>query len=150
MEPYNPCSLTIMNIFALIIGISISILVILHFKKRQLESSKFAYPILLITFPFYYFAFAVYGNDAKAIPLEFLGGLIFFIIPVLSLKLSDFYKFNILALGYILHGFYDVIHNMFFINAGTPVWWPEFCGVIDIIIGLYLVSLAFRLRDRPA
>lgn len=139
-----------MNIFALIIGISISILVILRFKKRRLESSKYTYPILLITFPFYYFVFAVYGNAYNAIPLEFFGGLIFFIIPLISLKLNDFYKFNILALGYILHGVYDVIHDMFFINAGTPVWWPEFCGVIDIILGLYLVSLAFRLRGRLA
>lgn len=135
-----------MNILALIIGIVVSILIIVRFKKTRLESSKFAYSFLLITFPFYYFAFAVYGNDYTVIPLELFGGLVFFGIAILSLKFSDFYKFNFLALGYILHGIYDVTHNMFFVNAGTPVWWPEFCGVIDIILGLYLVNLAFRHR----
>jgi len=137
-----------MNILAFFTGISIAILVILHFKKTRLESSKFAYSLLLLNFPFYYFAFAVYGNDYTVIPLEFLGGLVFFIIAVLSLKFNDFYKFNFLAFGYILHGIYDINHNMFFINAGTPVWWPEFCGIIDIILGLYLLTLAFRLRVR--
>lgn len=139
-----------MNILAFIIGIVVSILIIVPFKKTRLESSKFAYSFLLITFPFYYFAFAVYGNDYTVIPLEFLGGLVFFGIALLSLKFSDFYKFNFLALGYILHGIYDVTHNSFFVNVGTPVWWPEFCGVIDIILGLYLVNLAFRHRVKHA
>ena len=139
-----------MNILAFIIGIAVSILVIVHFKKNRLESSKFAYSFLLFTFPFYYFVFAVYGNDYAVIPSEFLGGLLFFSIAILSLRFSDFYKFNFLALGYILHGIYDVTHHMFFINAGTPVWWPEFCGVIDIILGLYLVILAFKLRVKLA
>jgi|TARA_R100001377_G_scaffold69194_2_gene44486 hypothetical protein len=139
-----------MNILAFIIGIAVSILIIVHFKKTRLESSKFAYSFLLFTFPFYYFVFAVYGNDYAVIPSEFLGGLVFFSIAILSLRFSDFYKFNFLALGYILHGIYDVTHHMFFINAGTPVWWPEFCGVIDIILGLYLVILAFKLRVKLA
>ena len=139
-----------MNILAFIIGIAVSILVIVHFKKNRLESSKFAYSFLLFTFPFYYFVFAVYGNDYAVIPSEFLGGVLFFSIAILSLRFSDFYKFNFLALGYILHGIYDVTHHMFFINAGTPVWWPEFCGVIDIILGLYLVILAFKLRVKLA
>jgi len=137
-----------MNILAFFIGILISILVILHFKKTRLESSKFAYSLLLITYPFYYFAFAVYANNYAVIPLEFLAGLIFFIIAVVSLKFSGFYKFSFLAFGYILHGIYDISHNIFFINAGTPIWWPEFCGIIDIILGLYLLTLALRLRVR--
>ena len=139
-----------MNILAFIIGIFVSILVILHFKKTRLESSKFGYSFLLITFPFYYFIFAVYGNDYAAIPLEFMGGLVFFVIAIYSLKFSDFYKFIFLASGYILHGIYDVTHNMFFFNAGTPIWWPEFCGVVDIILGLYLLTLAFRFRVKVA
>ncbi|KTF18373.1 DUF6010 family protein [Pseudoalteromonas sp. H105] len=136
-----------MNIPAFTIGIVVSIFLIGHFKKSRLESSKFTYAFLLITFPLYYFAFAVYVNDYAVIPLELMSGLVFFGIAILSLRLTNFYKFNLLALGYLLHGIYDIIHHMLFINAGTPVWWPEFCGVIDIIIGLYLMNLAFKLRD---
>jgi hypothetical protein len=75
---------------------------------------------------------------------------VFFIIAIASLKFSDFYKFTLLAFGYVLHGVYDVIHNSIFTNVGTPTWWPEFCGVVDITIGLYLLILAFRLRSLAA
>ncbi len=137
-----------MNILAFVIGIVVSIIVIVRLKKTRLEKSRFAYPLLLFTFPFYYFIFAIFGNDYVAIPLEFLGGLLFFVIAVFAVKLHGFYKFNLLAIGYILHGVYDVTHNQLFINVGTPVWWPEFCGVVDIIIGLYLINVAFKSRVR--
>lgn len=73
-----------------------------------------------MTFPFYYFAFAIYGNDYKALTLEFIAGLLFFISGFLALKLSDFFKFSILAFGYIFHAVYDITHDMLFLNAGTP------------------------------
>lgn len=135
-----------MNILAFIVGIVISIFVILRFKKSRLEYSKFGYSLLLITFPFYYFLFAAYSNRYEVLLLEFLGGFVFFILAFLSIRYSDFYKLNLLGFGFILHGIYDISHDIFFINAGTPSWWPEFCGVIDFIIGLYLLALAFRHR----
>lgn len=135
-----------MNILAFTIGFIVAIIVIVRFRKSRLEKNRLAYSMLLISFPFYYFGFAIYGNNYATIPLEFLGGLIFFVIALLSLKLDDYHQFSLLAFGYILHGVYDITHDMLFINAGMPSWWPEFCGVIDIVIGLYLVSLAFRSR----
>lgn len=137
-----------MNIFALIIGVLISIIVILRFKKTRLERSKFTYALLLFSFPFYYILFAIYSNDYQAISLEFVGGLLFFIIAMSAVKLEGFYKFNLLAIGYVFHGVYDVTHHIFFVNKGTPIWWPQFCGVIDIIIGLYLIALAFRFDSQ--
>lgn len=139
-----------MNLLAFNIGILISIFIILRFKKSRLESGKLTYSLLLITFPFYYIAFAIYGDDYRAIQFEFLGGSVFIIIAITSLKFDNFYRFNLLAFGYILHGIYDVFHKLFFTNAGTPIWWPEFCGVIDITLGLYLVVLAFRSRESVA
>lgn len=139
-----------MNISAFIIGILLSIFIIVCFKKARLENSKFAYSALLFTFPFYYFIFAIYGKDYTAIPLELAGGLLFFGIAILALKFSNFNKLIILSIGYILHGVYDVIHNVFFINLGIPIWWAEFCGSIDIILGVYLLSLAFKHQTKSA
>ena len=135
-----------MNIVALNIGFLVSIFLIIFFNKSRLEDSKFSYPLLLFTLPIYYLIFAIYGNDYPALIFESLAGFIFFIITFLTLKFSAFYKFNLLALGYILHGVYDITHTMFFINKGMPVWWPEFCGVIDVFVGLYLINLAFKSR----
>lgn len=137
-----------MQIVALTIGILVAIGVIVHFKKTRLENSKFAYALLLITFPFYYFAFAIYGNDYKALALEFSGGSLFWIVGFCALKSKDSFKFSLLAFGYSCHALYDVTHNRLFLNAGTPTWWPEFCGAVDLIIGLYLASLALKYRVR--
>lgn len=137
-----------MNLTALFIGIAVAIFVIIHFKKTRLEGSKLAYAILLFTFPFYYLAFAIFGDDYTAIPFELLAGLLFFIIAALSVKLKHFYKFNLLAFGYILHGVYDITHNNLFINSGTPTWWPEFCGSVDILLGVYLMTVAFKYKAK--
>jgi hypothetical protein len=62
----------------IIIGTLVSIIIIVRFKQTGLENNKFAYVLLLFTFPLYYFAFALYGHDYKALPLELLGSLLFF------------------------------------------------------------------------
>lgn len=134
-----------MNIFAFTIGVLVSVFIILRFKKSRLENSKLAYPALLITFPFYYFAFAAF-EERSVLALELLVAIVFFIIAILSIMFDGPLNHCLLAFGFILHGAYDVTHNLFFVNPGSPIWWPEFCGVIDVILGGYLAIWAFRSR----
>lgn len=136
----------IINLLALVLGICISVIIIMRFKTSRLENSKSAYAILLFTFPLYYFLFAMLAKDFAALLLEVAVGSLFFTIAFFALRLVRMPKFGLLAFGYILHGIYDVVHNLMFINAGTPDWWPAFCAVIDIIIGVYLVYLAYKHR----
>ncbi len=35
-----------------------------------------------------------------------------------------------------------------FTNAGTPEWWFEFCGSIDVILGVYLIYFAMKIPNR--
>ncbi len=49
-----------------------------------------------------------------------------------------------------MHAIYDYYHDDLFINPGTPTWWPEFCGSIDIIIGVYIIYLALMLEKRKS
>ena len=142
--------LTDMNLIALLLGVLIAAFIIIYFHKTRLECGKFAYVYLLFSFPFYYFFFAFYGNDYRALTIELIAGLIFFFIAIKSLKLTGFIKFKVLAIGFIGHGVYDAIHNHLFSNAGIPLWWPEFCGIIDIMIGLYLIWLAFQYKESHA
>lgn len=135
-----------MNKLAFIIGLIISMIIIVRFKQTRLENSKLSYSLLLFTFPIYYLIFAIYNKDYEAVAFEVFVGLLFFSIVILSLNLSTFYRFGLLTIGYLLHGVYDVTRNEIFINTGTPLWWPEFCGVIDIFIGLYLAYLTFNSR----
>lgn len=81
-----------------------------------------------------------------ALPNELLYGGVFFLIALCSKRLASSAWLALLAAGYLLHGVYDVIHDGLFINGGVPLWWPEFCGTVDIVIGLYLLWLALSSR----
>lgn len=127
-----------MNITAFSLGIALSIVIIVFFKHEDMFNRGKPYAYLLFTFPFYYFLFALWGKDLQIIPLEMLAGIPFFIITFIALKFAIKARLQLLALGFVLHGLYDVIHVWIFTNIGTPLWWPEFCGVIDLILGGYL------------
>jgi peptidoglycan/LPS O-acetylase OafA/YrhL len=137
-----------MNIYALTIGIITAILIIWHFKRRKLEKSKLPYPILLATFPLYYFVFALYSSDYVALYKEIGVGFIFLVLALLAIKSNRKASSLLVAIGCIAHGIYDAYHNMLFINNGTPSWWLEFCGSIDIILGIYLIYFAVSAPNK--
>jgi len=137
-----------MNMYALTIGFITTTLIIWHFKRRKLEKARLPYPILLATFPLYYFAFALYATDYLALYKEIGIGLIFLLLAYLAIKSNRKTSLFLIALGCIAHGIYDVYHNMLFINNGTPEWWIEFCGSIDLIIGIYLTYFAATVPNK--
>lgn len=137
-----------MNLYALVAGIFLGVFVVLRFKKTRLERKPSAYPLLLATFPAYYCVFAIYASDYDALAMEFLVGITFLLIAYTAYKLNNLVGLLILATGYIIHAVYDVIHESIFSNAGTPLWWPEFCGAVDFLIGVYLLYFAFSIKTR--
>jgi uncharacterized membrane protein HdeD (DUF308 family) len=44
-----------------------------------------------------------------------------------------------LAAGLIAHGLFDVLTH--FTGHPGPLWWPAFCGSLDIAAGLCLLTL---------
>ena len=135
-----------MNYYALVVGILVAVYVVYSFKRRRLESKKWAYPVLLATFPGYYWVFAVYAADYEALIKELAVGLGFLLLAYVTYRFNSAKGLCILALGYIAHGVYDVVHDDLFHNAGTPLWWPEFCGAVDVLLGLYLIYLATTIN----
>ena len=134
-----------MNNYALAIGAVIAFVVVLLFKAWGLERTKWAYPVLLATFPVNYWVFAIYGSDSAALLKEALVGLAFLAVAYIAYKFKAFATLLLLAAGYVLHAAYDFSHNFFFVNAGAPTWWPEFCASVDVPIGAYIAYLAFSL-----
>jgi hypothetical protein len=130
-----------MNISALIIGILIACFIIVKFKKAGYEKHNLAYPLLLSTFPVYYWFFSVYSSDYGALFNEIIVGMIFIVLALIALKLSKNKGLLILAIGFISHGLYDVVHANIYNHSVAPLWWPEFCGSIDILLGVYMLYL---------
>jgi len=98
-----------------------------------------AYPVLLASFPFYYFVFALWINDKDALKNEFIAALLFFAIVAVYLRYRFRWTEYLLISGFILHAIYDVSHDLFFINMGVPSWWGMFCGLVDLFIAVYLI-----------
>ncbi len=96
----------------------------------------------------FYFGFAIYANDQTAFIQELIYAMPFFLICIIAAFKNIKYSAVLLALGYIGHGVYDVMYHQLFINSGMPSWWPEFCGTVDILIGLYLLAYAVRLPNK--
>lgn len=136
-----------MNGYALIAGTLIAVFVISRIRTNNSKKPSALISFLLASFSIYYWAFALFGQDFFALKLEILIGVLFIAAAAWAYSLSGVYSLLILSTGYIGHGIYDATHNSIFVNAGTPVWWPEFCGAVDIIIGLYLLFLAAFVKS---
>ena len=139
-----------MNIYALIIGVFVAGLVVLRFRARRLERTRWVYPALLATFPVYYLVFAIYASDHSALLGEFAAGAVFFAVSFIAYKFRSFATLLVLAIGYLAHGAYDFFHDQLLSNSGVPSWWPEFCGSVDAVIGGYLVFFAFVFRGEAS
>jgi len=134
--------------YALAVGIVSAPVVVLLFKAWGLENTKWAYPVLLAEFPVNYWAFAIYGSDSAALLKEIVVGLAFLAVAYIAYEVKSFATLLLLAFGYVMHAAYDFSHNLFFVNAGAPTWWPEFCASVDVLIGAYLAYLAFSFRKK--
>jgi cbb3-type cytochrome oxidase subunit 3 len=110
-----------------------------RFRITNLNKRELLYPLLLASFPLYYFVFAIYAGSSTALISEIYVGSFFIAVALFAYKLNS-------VVGYLDHALYDVLHNHLFINEGTPDWSPEFCGAVDVLIGLYLIYLAYVLR----
>ena len=139
-----------MNPYALLIGAATAVIVVIHLRATKRENTRWAYPLLLATFPAFYWAFAVYASDYVALARELMAAAGFLAIAYVACKFRSTGTLLLLAVGYGMHAVYDVSHDLWFLNAGTPAWWPEFCGSIDLMIAGYVAYLALRRQGRPS
>jgi hypothetical protein len=137
-----------MNVYALAVGVVSAGVGVLLFKVWGIETTRWAYPVLLAEFPVNYWAFAIYGSDSAALPKEILASAVFLAVAYIAYRFRSVVTLLLLAVGYFLHAAYDCYHDSFFSNAGTPTWWPEFCGSADILLGAYVAYLALVLSRK--
>ena len=110
-----------------------------------MDRDRSLYPAMMIVIALLYCLFAVLGGSTQALTLESAIGLIFIASAVAGFKTTLWFT----VAGIAGHGLFDLVHPRLFHNPGVPVWWPGFCGSIDIVLGVYLAWLITRGRIRP-
>jgi hypothetical protein len=121
-----------------LVGVTLGLVVGGFAATSGFDRDRAFYPTVLIVIASYYALFAVMGAPQHpALEIEIAIGLVFAAIALLSFKTSLW----LAAAGIAGHGFFDFfVHHALVTNPGMPVWWPGFCGTIDIVIGGWLAS----------
>jgi hypothetical protein len=128
--------------------IASGIIVAFGWMTRQDRSAGY-YSTVLAVIALVYVLFAAMDGSPTVLWVEsgiaaaFIGGAV-------AAQRVRRYAFWILAGGLVLHGGYDLVHDRLVQNSAVPDWWPLFCGVIDIALGLWTARLAVLHSDKQA
>lgn len=128
------------------IGSLLAIAVAVVADRVGLDRDRAFYPTVLIVVASYYVLFAVMGGTDSALLLELIGMAVFLVVALAG------FRFNLWLVAAALagHGVFDFFHSSMVSNAGTPAWWPGFCGAYDVVAGACLAWMLWRGRAAAA
>ena len=128
-----------------LIGIALAPVIVVLGRLSGLDRDRAMYPVALIVIAAYYVLFATMGG-AQALPSELIAAMVFIVVAIVGFRTSLWW----VAAGIAGHGVFDwVVHPRLIANPGVPVFWPAFCGSIDVALGALLAILLFS-RAIPA
>ena len=127
--------------YPIIIGISSGIVTIFLIVLLQYLNKTVLYGIILSGIGFLYVGFV--WTNLPALIVCSIQAFIFLLLASYGIKKSIL----ILAIGYFLHGCWDIAYSFFDSPALIPPGYDLFCLSIDFTIGAYL--LIFRKRFQP-
>jgi len=142
------------NVIGLIIGIIIAIPgTIMPVRKfLGLRGEKIFFSLTLIPIALFYIGFSYYYGNLPALHAEIVGVIIFTVLALLAQFMASW----ILIYAYVLHGIWDVLHEVFVASIGGAIPWTEvpagyaaFCLAYDLIIAAYVYKRV-RLWDAGA
>lgn len=114
-----------------LIGIALGAVVSAFAKFSGFDRERVFYPTVAAVVGTYYSLFAVMGSSAQAIVEESLVGCVFFALAAVGFRKNLW----LIVAALVGHGLFDAVHHLFIENPGMPVWWPGFCGSIDVFMG---------------
>ena len=105
------------------------------------RNQKMYFCLSLIPIALFYVGFSYYYGNLAALYAEIVAVIIFVVFALLGQLMAT----RIIAYGYILHGIWDLLHEMFIAGFGVDIPWSEvppgyaaFCLVYDLIIAAYV------------
>ncbi len=131
----------------IIAGLIATVAVIgLGYATRQGQSLQF-YGSVLIVIALGYVLFAAMVGTPQTIVIESTIAGLFIVIAVAATRWGNVRAAALLmAAGLAAHGVYDLVHSTIVSNPVVPDWWPLFCGVVDLLLGGWMLVLLGRGR----
>jgi len=125
-----------------LIGAVLGVAVGVFARLSEFDRDRAFYPTVMIVIASYYSLFAVMGASRDStLGIEIAIGLVFSVFAVLGFKKNMW----LTAAAIAGHGVFDFfVHHALVTNPGMPVWWPGFCGTIDIVLGGWLAICLWR------
>lgn len=118
------------------IGVTLAVMIAIAARITRFDIDRSYYATVLVVIASYYVLFAFIAQEA--ILSEILVATLFSAIAILGV-----YRWTpLIGIGILLHGIFDLIHPHVVHNSGVPIWWPAFCGGVDIILGSWVIYLA--------
>lgn len=123
----------------IISGVVAAILIIIVSRTlSEYFTIKLFAAMVLVAIAFIYVGFSLKDNPAGLIILEIVIALILSAAAIIGYLRNN----SLIAYGIIFHGLWDLAHhNGSLIKTDIPVYWPAFCSVIDVIIGIYFLVI---------
>jgi hypothetical protein len=123
-----------------LIGIALALAIVALGRLSGLDRDRALYPVALIVIAAYYVLFATMGG-AQALPSELIAATLFVVVAIVGFRTSLWWA----AAGIAGHGVFDLaVHPRLIENPGMPVFWPAFCGSIDVALGVLVAMLLLR------
>ena len=121
-----------------IIGIVLGLAIAGSAKATKYDQDRSFYPVILIVIATYYVLFAVINESVGIIITELMIALAFMAMAIIGSRVS----LRIVAIGLIAHGVFDLFHHRIVTYPEVPAWWPGFCAMVDVVLGLVVLAMA--------
>lgn len=95
------------------------------------------YPTIMVVVALVYVLFAFMAGAPSPVWHEVLAASLFTVAAILGFRRNLWFVVTAL----VGHGLFDLVHVHVISNSGVPVWWPGFCGSIDLVLGAALAVL---------
>lgn len=116
-------------------------------SARFIRGERWLYSLGLLTLPSIYAFFALKAGDQAVAAKEMIYGAPYVVAGLVFAFVSVRHSAVVVGVFWLLHGLYDLAHSQLIANSGVPSWYPIFCFVVDVVIGLYLLWLSRRIPD---
>lgn len=82
-----------------------------------------------------YVGFAVSDGRARELRVEAAVAVVFIIVASTGALMSPL----LLAIGYVAHGVWDLLHHPKAVKTKVAAWWPPACLIYDWVISGFIV-----------